>query len=93
MSTSSLSFFAGPCTPARSPGTAGRSTGPEERSYSSMCFRTAKGQEGRFKSGFSGSVRRGRGRPCPGLLACVSSAQERGRCTAILTVTFLHMLR
>lgn len=63
MSTSSLSFFAGPCMLAHSPGMAGRSTGLEERSYSSMCFRTAKGQEGRFKSGFSGPARRGRGRP------------------------------
>uniref|UniRef100_A0A8C6BNW6 Uncharacterized protein n=1 Tax=Monodon monoceros TaxID=40151 RepID=A0A8C6BNW6_MONMO len=45
------SFFAGPCMPAHSPGRAGRSTRPEARSYSSMCFRTAKGQQGWFKSG------------------------------------------
>uniref|UniRef100_A0A8C4MN65 Uncharacterized protein n=1 Tax=Equus asinus asinus TaxID=83772 RepID=A0A8C4MN65_EQUAS len=44
------SFFAGLYMPTHSPGTAGRSTRPEARSYSSKCFRTAKGQQGWFKS-------------------------------------------
>uniref|UniRef100_A0A673TJF5 Uncharacterized protein n=1 Tax=Suricata suricatta TaxID=37032 RepID=A0A673TJF5_SURSU len=44
------SFFAGPCMPTHSPGTAGRSIMPGARSYSSTCFRTAKGQQGRFSS-------------------------------------------
>lgn len=54
-SVSFPSFFAGPCMPAHSPGTAGRSTRPEARSYSSTYFRTAKGQQGCFSS-WSGDV-------------------------------------
>lgn len=49
-STSFPSFFAGPCMPAHSHGTAGRNTRPEARNYSSMCSRTAKGQQGWFES-------------------------------------------
>nr|BAB24889.1 unnamed protein product [Mus musculus]BAB30419.1 unnamed protein product [Mus musculus] len=50
MSTGFPSFFAGPCMPTHSPGTAGRSTALEARSYSSMCFQTAKAQEERLQS-------------------------------------------
>lgn len=45
-SVSFPSFFAGPCMPAHSPGTAGRSTRPAARSYSSTCFRTARDNRG-----------------------------------------------
>lgn len=59
MSTSFPSFFAGPCMPAHSHGTAGRNTRPEARSYSSMCSQTAKGQQGWFES-WSGDMVWGR---------------------------------
>uniref|UniRef100_A0A673XFK6 Uncharacterized protein n=1 Tax=Salmo trutta TaxID=8032 RepID=A0A673XFK6_SALTR len=36
----SPSSSAGPCRPARSPGRAGRSTGPEAPSYSNKCSQT-----------------------------------------------------
>lgn len=49
-STSFPSFFAGPCMPAHSHGTAGRSIRPEAQSYSSTCSRTAKGQQVWFRS-------------------------------------------
>lgn len=39
----SPSSSAGLCMPARSPGTAGRSTEPGARSYSNMCFQTEEG--------------------------------------------------
>uniref|UniRef100_A0A8C0WK05 Uncharacterized protein n=1 Tax=Castor canadensis TaxID=51338 RepID=A0A8C0WK05_CASCN len=78
MSTSFPSFFAGPCMPTHSHGTAGRSTMPEARSYSSMCFQTAKAQEEWLES-FSGdkpSLKRGMTR---GRKGGREGGRERGR--------------
>uniref|UniRef100_A0A671YEQ7 Uncharacterized protein n=1 Tax=Sparus aurata TaxID=8175 RepID=A0A671YEQ7_SPAAU len=64
--TGSPSSSAGLCMPARSPGTAGRSTEPGARSYSNMCFQTEEGS-------YTNTVSDGPLISCQSLFTCQSS--------------------